>query len=143
MSQPFPDHYKEIADGMGISLYQKFALDEASLFLRCPIDQLEAWAEIGDIESIQLPAAEVQFFGYQLISYLMKNTTTLPSKPSLSQSDRIIRTKELEQMVALSRPTIWRYEKAGRFPKRVKLGESSVGWKLSEVQQWIDQRRQL
>jgi len=142
MSQPFPDHHKEFADGMGISLYQKLSLGESASILGCTQCQLEAWSEDGNIESIQLPDGEPQFFGYQLVSYLLSCTTTEPIKTaSISNPDRIIRSKELEKMVALSRPTIWRYEKAGDFPKRIKLGtSSSVGWKLSEVQAWINQR---
>lgn len=139
MSQPFPDHYKEIADGMGISLYQKFSLNEASLFLRCPSDQLETWSENGQIECIMLIASEVQFFGYQLVSYLMSRTPPSSSiKPPSYNQDRIIRAKEVLQMVGLSRVTIWRYEKTGDFPQRVPLGECSVGWKLSEIQAWIN-----
>ncbi|MFQ3247550.1 MAG: putative DNA-binding transcriptional regulator AlpA [Arenicella sp.] len=141
MSQPFPDHYKEIADGMGVSLYQKFSLGEASLFLRCPKEQLEVCSEIGDIESIQLPAGEVQFFGYQLVSYLISHATAQPSQNSpKNTSERIIRAKEVHNITGLSRTSIWRHEKKGTFPKRVQLGESSVGWKLSEVQTWINSR---
>ncbi len=43
-------------------------------------------------------------------------------------------------MVGLSRTTLWRLENKGEFPKRVSLGGNSVGWKLSEIKQWIDER---
>jgi hypothetical protein len=36
MDQPFPENFERIADDMGIALYQKLSLNEASLFLRCP-----------------------------------------------------------------------------------------------------------
>jgi len=32
----FPDNYERIANDMGIALYQRFSLNEAALFLRCP-----------------------------------------------------------------------------------------------------------
>ncbi len=37
---------------------------------------------------------------------------------------------------------IWRLEQAGTFPKRIKLGPNRVGWLLSEVEQWIEERAQ-
>jgi len=141
MIQPFSDQHKEIADGMGVSLYQKLSLDEASSFLGCSQDQLKTWSEIGDIECIQLPAGNVQFFGYQLVSYLISYSTPQPlEKLPESAPDRILRSPEVQDMVGLSRQSIWRYEKYGKFPKRIKLGDISVGWKLSEVQQWISER---
>ncbi|WP_241086791.1 helix-turn-helix transcriptional regulator [Candidatus Vondammii sp. HM_W22] len=43
-------------------------------------------------------------------------------------------------MAGLSRTTLWRLESKGEFPRRVSLGGNSVGWKLSEIKQWIDER---
>jgi len=31
-------------------------------------------------------------------------------------------------------------ERTGEFPHRVPLGVGSVGWKLSEINQWINNR---
>lgn len=39
--------------------------------------------------------------------------------------------------VGLSSTTIWRLEKSGKFPRRVKLGGAAVGWLESEIDQWI------
>jgi prophage regulatory protein len=36
--------------------------------------------------------------------------------------------------------TIDRWEKQGRFPKRVQLGTNSVGWYADEVNRWLEQR---
>jgi prophage regulatory protein len=54
--------------------------------------------------------------------------------------DKIIREPELLKLVGLSRTTLWRREKAGDFPKRRQLSSRSVGWVLSEVLEWIEQR---
>jgi prophage regulatory protein len=35
---------------------------------------------------------------------------------------------------------IWRLEKVGRFPRRVKLGPNSVGWVSTEIDAWIEAR---
>ena len=50
---------------------------------------------------------------------------------------RIIRKPELFSKVSLSDATIWRMEKAGRFPRRIQLGGNSVGWFEDEVDGWI------
>lgn len=52
---------------------------------------------------------------------------------------RLIRQKELIKKVGLSASTIWRLEKKGTFPKRLKIGSYSVAWKEEDVQKWIDQ----
>ena len=55
-------------------------------------------------------------------------------------TERVIRKPELLATIGLSDPTIWRMEKQGKFPKRLRLGGNSCGWLLSEVMQWMEQR---
>jgi prophage regulatory protein len=55
-------------------------------------------------------------------------------------TDRIITAAERRRMVPYSDMHIWRLEKAGQFPKRLKLGPNRVGWLLSEVEGWIRTR---
>jgi len=55
--------------------------------------------------------------------------------------DRILRKTEVLYRVGLSDPTVWRAEKAGKFPKRIKLGGNSVGWFESEVNDWLEARK--
>lgn len=57
-------------------------------------------------------------------------------------ADRIIRKPELLRIVGVSHPTIWRMEKAGKFPKRISLGKNSVGWLESEIKQWLENMAQ-
>ena len=51
-------------------------------------------------------------------------------------NERVLRKPETQSKVGLSDPTIYRLEKAGRFPKRIHLGGNSVGWLESEVNEW-------
>ncbi|MFB5745069.1 helix-turn-helix transcriptional regulator [Cedecea sp. S5-13] len=51
--------------------------------------------------------------------------------------DRIIREKECRQLTTLANSTRWNLEREGKFPKRVKIGASAVGYRFSEVQAWI------
>jgi prophage regulatory protein len=43
-------------------------------------------------------------------------------------------------MTGLSRVQWWRLEQAGRVPRKVQLGENSVGWLRSELQEWLAKR---
>jgi prophage regulatory protein len=53
---------------------------------------------------------------------------------------RVLDRHELREMVPYSYQHILRLEKAGRFPKRVKLGAARVGWILDEVLAWVEER---
>jgi prophage regulatory protein len=56
-------------------------------------------------------------------------------------ADRILRKPETMHRVGLSDPTIWRLERAGKFPKRIKLGGNSVGWFESEIVDWLEAKK--
>lgn len=58
----------------------------------------------------------------------------LPSLP------RIITKKELRQIVPYSPQHILRLEKRGAFPKRIVIGPGRVGWRLSDIEQWLAER---
>ena len=53
---------------------------------------------------------------------------------------RVLREKERQRRTGISRMQAWRLEQVGRFPKRIQLGENSVGWISEEVDDWIAQR---
>jgi prophage regulatory protein len=53
---------------------------------------------------------------------------------------RILSKKELRLLVLYSPQHIARLEKAGEFPKRVKLGPNRVGWVEREVLDWLKAR---
>ncbi len=53
--------------------------------------------------------------------------------------DRFIREPEVVRITGLSRATIWRKERDGEFPKRVKLSSNASGWLASEIRAWMDQ----
>jgi prophage regulatory protein len=50
---------------------------------------------------------------------------------------QILRTREVVEEYGVSRSFIWRGEKAGTFPKRVKLGPRAVGWLKSDLDEWL------
>jgi prophage regulatory protein len=58
-----------------------------------------------------------------------------------SETDHIISAREVRDMVSYSLMQIWRLERDGRFPKRIRLGPGRIGWSLREVQEWIADRK--
>jgi predicted DNA-binding transcriptional regulator AlpA len=138
--QPFSDNMKEIADSMGISMYQRFSLMEASLFLRCTEADLQKLIRTHKISYIQVTSEQVDFFGFQVLEYLLKSVVTKSASSSDTSPERIVRAKELQELTGLSRTTLWRMERKGEFPDRVPLSGSSVGWRYSEVMEWMRTR---
>lgn len=55
----------------------------------------------------------------------------------MKSHERVIRKPELMAMIGLSDATIWRLERAGKFPGRIQLGGNSVAWLESEVLDWL------
>ena len=138
---PFNNKLNEIADNMGIAMYQRFSLQEAALFLRCSVTVVSEIVADHKIQYIELPDVEVEFFGFQLLEYLLGCVTggDAPT-PKSSNPDKIIRVKEVLGLTGLSRTTLWRLEKKGQFPARLPLSAGSVGWRLREVEKWIDEK---
>ena len=56
-------------------------------------------------------------------------------------ADRIVRERERREFTGIGRTTAWEAEKRGEFPRRVELVGGRVGWKLSELQEWIASRQ--
>ena len=53
---------------------------------------------------------------------------------------QLIDKKELVRLVKYSPQHIARLEKAGQFPRRLRLGQNRVAWLLAEVEEWIEER---
>ena len=51
-------------------------------------------------------------------------------------TDFLLRRKEVERQVALSRASIYRLIKVNKFPRPVELGTGSVRWKQSDIVAW-------
>jgi prophage regulatory protein len=58
----------------------------------------------------------------------------------MSHPKKLIDKKELTALVKYSSQHIARLEKAGLFPKRLRLGPNRVAWLLAEVEAWSEER---
>lgn len=52
----------------------------------------------------------------------------------------LMTTDEVVEAVGLSRSSIWRLEREGKFPKRRQVSAQRVGWLRSEVTEWAESR---
>lgn len=53
---------------------------------------------------------------------------------------RMLSKRQLKDLVLYSPQHVARLDAAGKFPKRVRLGECRVGWIEQEVLDWLDER---
>ena len=51
--------------------------------------------------------------------------------------ERILKLEELRKQIPMSKTAIYKAVANGSFPKPLSLGARSVGWKQSEVFQWV------
>ena len=56
---------------------------------------------------------------------------------SIRVAGAILRRKQVEQVVGLSRSTIYQRIKDGTFPKAVSLGGRMVGWRASDIELFL------
>ncbi|WP_337192893.1 helix-turn-helix transcriptional regulator [Alteraurantiacibacter buctensis] len=54
-------------------------------------------------------------------------------------ASRLIRLKEVQHRVGLSRSTIYKKMADGRFPKSRSLGSKCTVWVEAEIEDWISQ----
>lgn len=59
----------------------------------------------------------------------------VPATPG--QPDKLIRIKDVCELSGLGKTSVY---SVADFPKRVVLSQRAVGWRLSEVQGWIESR---
>ena len=62
------------------------------------------------------------------------------TKKTMPDGDRIIRLPELLAITGVSASSILRWERTGTFPCRILIGDRSVGWRYSQIADWIASR---
>ena len=53
---------------------------------------------------------------------------------------RVLPAKQVISKTGLSRTSIWRQEREGKFPCRIQISPNRVGWLEDEVDEWIESR---
>jgi len=55
---------------------------------------------------------------------------------------QIIRPTELAEILSVSKQTLWRMENRGELPKRVKISKRAVGWLATDIQEFLEEKRE-
>ena len=61
-------------------------------------------------------------------------------KPEVEMVSAVVGTERVTRMTGLSRTTIWRLERAGKFPQHLRLSSHRIGWYRDEIEEWISTR---
>lgn len=56
------------------------------------------------------------------------------------QIDPLLRRPDVLDVTGLTQSTLYRLIKAELFPQPVQITDATVGWRQSEIVQWIDER---
>jgi len=59
------------------------------------------------------------------------------SANSSDTTDRFLTWPEVHARVRVSRTTVWRMERAGKFPPRVHSSDGRIAWRESEIDDFI------
>ena len=51
---------------------------------------------------------------------------------------KLLRRHQLEANLGISRSTIYQMMASGEFPKPLKIGRRAVGWRVEDVEEWLD-----
>jgi prophage regulatory protein len=62
--------------------------------------------------------------------------TTSTRAPS-DDFDRIVRVKEVLPILGVCRGTLYDFIDQGRFPRPLKLGSQLVGWRASQIREYL------
>jgi prophage regulatory protein len=65
---------------------------------------------------------------------------SVPTAMFADNGERILRLPEVKQKVPLSTATIYARMRLGTFPRAINIGPRAVGWRLSQVNAWIEQQ---
>jgi prophage regulatory protein len=57
--------------------------------------------------------------------------------PETSIADRLINRRQLRELIPVTDMTIWRWEKAGLFPRHLSINGRNY-WRLSEIVAWLE-----
>jgi prophage regulatory protein len=64
-----------------------------------------------------------------------------PTTPSVPPHVHHLRLSEVQQIVHYSNVHLLRLEKAGAFPRRIRLGPGRAVWRLDEILAWVESKR--
>jgi len=59
----------------------------------------------------------------------------------MTKHDRLIRPKELAQILGVSNQTIWRWRRESEIPEPIFLGPRMIAWEAKVIEKWLEEKR--
>ena len=56
--------------------------------------------------------------------------------------EQLYRSRELTELLGISRSTLYNWTLSGHFPKPIKLGSRAIAWSEIDVQGWISSQQE-
>ncbi|WP_441001154.1 helix-turn-helix transcriptional regulator [Fodinibius sp. SL11] len=63
------------------------------------------------------------------------------TKDSSQPESKIIRPKELANMLSISISTLYKMQDEGQLPPKIKISNNAVGWLRTDIEEWLSQRK--
>ena len=60
---------------------------------------------------------------------------------SIMNNLKVIRTKDLLEQLNISRISLWRWSKEGKFPQPLKVNGRAFGYRVQDVENWLDEQK--
>src|SRR5882724_2965269 len=94
------------------------------------------------VEHWSVPGSALTVTFFKRPGDVQPDTKEQPVPPSGGRApDKLIGVEEVKKRTGLSRATIYRQERAGKFPCRIAASKNRVAWYESEINAWIAARR--
>jgi predicted DNA-binding transcriptional regulator AlpA len=56
-------------------------------------------------------------------------------------ANQIIRPTQLAKKLQVSKPTLWRMEKRGELPPKIRISGRACGWMSDDIENWLDSKK--
>ena len=67
-----------------------------------------------------------------------ENCETSTNEASSMNNLKVIRTKDLLKQLNISRISLWRWSKEGKFPQPLRVNGRAFGYRVQDVESWLD-----
>lgn len=99
------------------------------------IDAVSKWVADQINHSVAPPKQEVRLRA----NILAPDAGDSPGSAYQLPEDGLIRYQELKQnIVPVSRTTLWKWMRDGKFPPTVKVGGNYVAWRAKDIREWLN-----
>ena len=59
------------------------------------------------------------------------------------KNEQLLTAAEVCEITTLSRQTLWRHCRAGKFPAPIKFGDRIIRWRASDIERFLDNKGDL